>query len=38
MRAKRGIPGNLEGEDKHLETGQSALQRKGDEMVQVWRE
>jgi hypothetical protein len=35
MRPKRGIPHDLEGEDKHLKKGQSVFRRKGDVMVQV---
>jgi hypothetical protein len=35
MRAKRGIPRDLEGEGKHLKKWQSAIQRKGAVMVQV---
>jgi hypothetical protein len=38
MRANRGIPHDLEGEGKRLNRGQSALQRKGDVMVQVWKD
>ena len=37
MRANRGIPRDLEGEGKHLKKGKSAFQRKGDIMVQVWK-
>jgi len=33
-----GIPRDLEGEGKHLKKGQSALQRKGDILVQVWKD
>jgi hypothetical protein len=36
MRANRGIPHDLEGEGKNYRKGQSAIQRKGDVMVQVW--
>ena len=38
MRAKRGIPHDLEREGKALEKGQSAFRRKGDIMVQVWKD
>ena len=38
MRANRGIPCDLEGEGKCLKKGQSAFQRKGDIMVQVWKD
>jgi len=38
VRANRGIPCNLEGEGKHLKKGQSVFQRKGDIMVQVWKD
>jgi hypothetical protein len=38
MRANRDIPRDLEGEGKLLNRGQSALQRKGDVMVQVWKD
>jgi hypothetical protein len=38
MRANRGIPRDLEGEGKRLNRGQSAFWRKGDVMVQVWRD
>jgi hypothetical protein len=38
MRANRGIPRDLEGEGKSLNTGQSAFRRKGDVMVQVWKD
>jgi len=38
MRANRGIPHDLEGEGKRLKKGQSAFQRKGDLMVQAWRD
>jgi hypothetical protein len=37
MRANRGIPHDLEGKGRHLKKGQSAFRRKGDIMVQVWR-
>ena len=35
MRTNRGIPCDLEGEDKHLKKGKSAFWRNGDIMVQV---
>jgi hypothetical protein len=38
MRATRGIPHDLEREDRCLKKGQSAFRRKGDIMVQVWRD
>jgi len=38
MRPNRGIPRDLEEEGKRLEKGQSAFQRKGDVMVQVWKD
>jgi len=38
MRANRAIPHDLEREGKHLKEGQSAFQRKGDVMVQVWKD
>jgi len=38
MRANRGIPCDLEGEGKCLKKGQSAFQRKGDIMVQMWKD
>jgi hypothetical protein len=34
----RGIPRDLEGEGKRLNRGQSAFRRKGDVMVQVWKD
>ena len=37
-RANRGIPRDLEGEGKRLKKGESAFWRKGDVMVQVWRD
>ena len=37
MRANRGIPRDLE-DGKHLKKGQSAFRRKGDVMVQVWKD
>ena len=38
MRANRGIPHDLEGGGKRLWKGQSAFWRKGDIMVQVWKD
>jgi hypothetical protein len=38
MRANRGIARDLEGEGKCLNRGQSAFRRKGDIMVQVWKD
>jgi len=38
MRANRGIPRDLEDDGKRLKRGQSAFRRKGDVMVQVWRD
>jgi hypothetical protein len=38
MRANRGIPCDLEGEGKCLNRGQLVFQRKGDVMVQVWKD
>jgi hypothetical protein len=38
MRANRGIPHDLEGEGIRLNRGQSAFRRKGDVMVQVWKD
>jgi len=38
MRANRGIPRDLQGEGKHLEKGHSTFWRKGDVMVQVWKD
>jgi len=38
MRANRGIPRDMEGEGKRLNRGQSAFRRKGDVMVQVWKD
>jgi hypothetical protein len=38
MRADRAIPHDLEGEGKRLTKGQSAFWRKGDVMVQVWKD
>jgi len=37
-RAKRGIPHDLEGEGRRLKKGKSAFWRKGDVMVQVWKD
>ena len=38
IRANRGTPRDLEGEGKRLKKGQSAFRRKGDVMVQVWKD
>ena len=38
VKANRGIPCDLEREGKHLKKGQSAFRRKGDVMVQVWKD
>ena len=38
MTANRGIPQDLEGEGKRLNRGQLAFRRKGDVMVQVWKD
>ena len=38
MRANRGIPRDLHGDDKCLKKGKSAFRRNGDVMVQVWRD
>jgi hypothetical protein len=38
MKANRGIPRDLEGEGKRFKKRQSAFRRKGDLMVQVWKE
>jgi len=38
MRPNRGIPCDVEEEGKRLKKGQSAFQRKGDVMVQVWKD
>jgi hypothetical protein len=38
MRANRKIPHDQEEEGKCLKKGQSAFQRKGDIMVQVWHD
>ena len=38
MTANRGIPRDLEGEGKRLNRGQSAFRKKGDVMVQVWKD
>ena len=34
----RGIPRDLEGEGKRLKKEQSAFRRKGDVMMQVWKD
>ena len=38
MRVNRGIPRDLEEDGKRLKKGQSAFRRKGDVMVQVWKD
>ena len=38
MRANRSIPHDLEGEGRCLKKAQSAFRRKGDVMVQVWKD
>ena len=38
MRTNRGIPRDLEGEGKCLKRGESVFRRKGDVMVQVWKD
>jgi len=38
MRANRGIPRDLDGEDKCLKKRKSAFRRNGDIMVQVWKD
>jgi hypothetical protein len=38
MRPNRGIPKDLEKEAKRLKTGQSSFRRKGDVLVQVWKD
>jgi hypothetical protein len=38
MRPNRGIPKDLEKEAKELKRGQSSFQRKGDILVQVWKD
>jgi len=38
MSAKRGIPRDLKGGGKRLKKGQSAFRRKGDIMVQMWKD
>ena len=38
IRANRGIPCDLEVEGTHSKKGQSAFRRKGDVMVQVWKD
>ena len=38
MRANRGILCDLEGEGKRLKKGESAFRKKGDVMVQVWKD
>jgi len=38
MTANRDIPCDLGGEGKRLKKGQSAFRRKGDVMVQVWKD
>jgi hypothetical protein len=38
VRANRDIPRGLKREANHLKSGQPAFRRKGDIMVQVWKE
>jgi hypothetical protein len=38
VRANRGIPPDLEWEASHLKKRQSVFRRKGDSMVQAWKE
>jgi len=38
VRANRGILCDIEGEGQRLNKGQSALRRKGDKMVQMWKD
>jgi len=38
IRANRGIPRDLDGEGTRSKKGQSAFRRKGDVMVQVWKD
>ena len=38
IRANRGIPRDLDEDGKRLKKGQSAFRRKGDIMVQVWKD
>ena len=38
MRPNRGIPKDLEKEAKKLKRGQLSFQRKGDVLVQVWKD
>jgi hypothetical protein len=38
VRANRGVLHDLEGEGKCLNKGQSAFQRKGDAVVQMWKD
>ena len=38
IRANRSIPRDVEGEGKHLKKVQSSFRRKGDVMVQVWKD
>ena len=38
MRVNRGIPRDPEEDGKRLKKGQSAFRRKGDVMVQVWKD
>ena len=38
VRANRGIPRDLDGEGERLKKGESAFRRKGDIMVQMWKD
>ena len=38
VRTNRGIPSDLEGEGKRLKREKSAFWKKGDTMVQAWKE
>jgi hypothetical protein len=38
VRANRGIPRDLEKEIRGVKEGESSFQRKGDIMIQVWKD